>query len=188
MTPTNYTYNGLTVEFNETQKALLFAGQQKIISINNWIAELNRQLSVHLDRIAHWDNQYKNECPKINKYDDRKRCSEQAIAFRDQAYVDRAGVLATKDLTLEDLKRAQQQLNDDLILIQNQIKFEIQAQTSNVNANTQTNQNTPEAIQQRAAITAEANKLKQEQTLKIVGFVLLAGTIIALGVFLIRRL
>lgn len=188
MTPTSYTFNGQTVSFNDTQRALLFADQALIIKLNNDIAEWDRQIAVHTATANHWNNIYANECPQKQKYDDRVKCSNEAIFMRDQAYADRASVINQKQLTLEQLSRAQKQLNNDLILIQDQIKFDIQAQTSNTDTNTEINNNTPQAISDRAKITAEANKLKQEQTLKIVGFVLLAGTIIALGVFLIRRL
>lgn len=195
MNPTSYTYGGITVEFNETQKALLQADEQAINKLNLDIIEWDRQISVHQSTINYYENQLSSYCPTLAKYEDRKSCAENATFARNTGYSDRATVMTQKQYTLEQLARAKQKLNDDLILIQNQIKFQIQSQIANTTANTQgasntvaINQSNPAVIAEQIRRQAEQDKLKQEQNIKIVGFILLTVVVLTIGVISIRKI
>lgn len=185
----------LGIEFTQAEKDRLTADLNGIRYLQNLIIEYDRQISVHEGNVNHYENEYNNRCPLIDNYKDRKACSELAIANRNQSYADRASVIQAKNLIISSsLPAAQKKYADDLTDIQNRVKIQIQQnQAAQANENQDAsnlvtlNQNDPAVLQAQINASVASNKLKTEKTIKIVGFVLIAAVVVAVGWFLIRR-
>ena len=205
MNPNSYTYGGITVQFNDTQKALLDADQAQINTLNLSIIEWDRQISVHEGTYNNAVAQYNSYCPTLPravykfgvkiKDDEQGPCFDYWANVRDTAEANKNSVIAQKNLTLQEIVRAKQQLNDDLAVIQNAIKLQIQAQIANTTANTQGASNTaainassPAVLLEKQKQATEQAKLKQEQTIKIVGFILITVIVLTIGIFTIRKI
>lgn len=109
-------------EYTAEQKEILNKDQAAIAKLQQDIIEWDRQISVHLGSANFHQNKYDSYCPTIKNYSERKNCSEFEIAARDQAYSNRASVIAQKELTLQNLAKAQQKYQQDVAVFQQQIK------------------------------------------------------------------
>lgn len=194
MNETNYTYNGVTVEFTEAQKAILLADQNLITQLNNQKIDLQQQYVVQEEIINNAKNQLDNYCNTLSGFggssSPRQKCIDANNAAWNNARA-KATSIANALNTLEgQISSAIKKLNDDLIVIQNDIKLQIQAQQANIEAG-----NAPanaaaanEQALQELKNQAESAKLKQEQTIRIFGYGLLTIVVIVIAVLVIRKI
>lgn len=204
MNEQNFTYSGVTVSYSEEQKAILLADQ-------NLITQLKAQLIAHQNEyiriegiISEAKNQLDNECNKLSgfggKDSPKQKCIDYNNGIWNAAIVDRGIVSDRINANATQQASAVKKLNDDILTIQNDIKLQIQTQLSNTAAQTAAAQNEANVITAPANAAASAAatqtelmnqaataKLKQEQTIKIVGFILLAVVVITIGYFIFKK-
>ena len=207
-------YNG--VSFTEEQKSILTKDL-------NSIDELEVQLKSHQDTYNEIElkvnviisgledckkmplNQYPS--PSLNAQLEQKRnqCITTFNSRWDSLRGVQASVTSKINSTLQQIELAKKNYNDDLESIQNQIKFQIQANISNTANDTQAaqnqvtlNQNDPRLLLVKAQtesaaklkaleLQATLDKQKREAEGKMVGFILIAVAVIGLGYLAFKR-
>lgn len=204
MNPLSFTYNGTTVSYSQAQKDIIVADQ-------NLITQLNSQLAAHQNEYARLEGVINEAKSKLDNYcntlsgvggsnSPRSKCQATYNNQWDTARAQQGTVAGYITANATQTASAVKKLNDDIITIQNDIKLQIQTQQANAAAeaaaaNNQSTVSTAPAvvaanaaaIQTQLANEAAAAKLKQEQTIKVVGFVLLAIVLISVGFLLVRR-
>lgn len=213
MNENSFTYNGTTVNFTEAQKAIILADQNLITQLNNQKNALTTRYGQLEGTIAEARAKLDNYCNNLSNYGlptlqnpnpytgAKDKCIEQWNSIWTSAR-NEADNVANVEIPIKttQINSAIKKLNDDLTTIQNDIKLQIQTQQANTAAasaaagNQATIINAPAnaaAANEQALLDlknqAEAAKLKQEQTIKIFGFVLLAVVVIVVAVLLIRK-
>lgn len=203
MNETSFTYQGVTVNYSEAQKAIILADQ-------NLITQLKNQLIAHQNEIARLEgvinsakNQLDNVCnglSKIGSPSPKQACIDANNQAWDRARADQTTVYGYITANGVQQTSAVKKLNDDIATIQNDIKLQIQTQLANTAAATAAagNQATvttaPTVAMGNAAAQIEQlkneneqAKLKQEQNVKIALFGFVAVVVIVIAVLVIRR-
>lgn len=206
---TSFTYQGVTVNYSEAQKAIILADQNLIATLNAQLRALQNEYNSLEGQVAEAQSHLDNEC---NNYKDwegipprqtnrRTNCINQWngvwSSARNKQKVISESEIPTKN---SQITNATKKLNDDIATIQNDIKLQIQTQLANTAAATAAagNQATVTTAPTVAAANAAAQieqlkneneqaKLKQEQNIKIALFGFIAVVVIVIAVLVIRK-
>ncbi len=206
MNPNTFTYQGQTVSYTEDQKAIVIADQNLITqlqaNLRNYQARYSQLETIINDAIA--KTQSGGYCDSLSKFGSpspKSQCHTQYNNIWDSARAEQGTIANTIYPTINtQIASATKKLNDDITTIENDLKLQIQTQLANAAAeaaaaNAQTTVNNAPAViaansaaaQLQLANDAAAAKLKQEQNIKVAGFVLIAVVVIAIGFFVVRR-
>lgn len=199
----DYTYQGVTVSYSDAQKSIILADQQSIKNLQDQVNQLQGAIGAINDNISAYSSAVSNNphgsCYTQNYFGgwvvDQKCVDDNNAAW--QAEINHRSSVQSQIDTINnsEIPVSVKKLNDDLATIQNDIKLQIQTQIANTAANTAgaTAANIPNQSalinqQQLAALAnqATADKLKQEQNIQVIKFILVA--IVILGVtFLVAK-
>ena len=200
----SFTYNGVTVEFSEAQKAIILADQNLITKLNNQKSDLQNQNDYWSGVVNNAMNQLNTVCNTLSGFggsnSPRQKCIDSNNASWNNARAQQSTISDQLNTNATQLASAIKKLNDDTTTIQNDIKLQIQTQQANAAAATSAaaNQATVTTAPANAAAAnqqalaslqnqAQAAQLKQEQNIKIGGFIVAAIVIIVLAVLVIKR-
>lgn len=198
MNPTNYTYNGVTVNYTDAQKNLVIAAQktisdlqQQVRDIQNSYNGLEGQIQSAIAAVS--ESPYGACWSKnmFNKWIKDEGCYNSQNAFWQNGRAQQGVMQSQMDqINNVQLPQATKTLNDTITTIQNDIKLQIQAQESNSNA-----ANLPSVIAGQNAASIEAlhnqaaqDKLKQEQNIKMFGFFVVAIIVIGIVIVIIKKI
>lgn len=194
-----FTYNGVTVSYTEAQKAIILADQNLITTLQNDLANYKNSYNFQEGLINEAKDHLDNEC---NRYYGARRtnCQAQWNNQWDNARANQATIIGYIDTNNSQSLSATKKLNDDLIVIQNDIKLQIQTQLANTAAataaaNNQVNvstapTNAAAANEQALADLqnkAEAERLKSERQTKMFTFGAITLVIIVIAVLIIKK-
>lgn len=218
--PASYTFNNITVNLNDTQKALLDSDLQtintlsaKIISLQNQRATWETTIYDAQNALAHCKdslNAWLNDPATIaglvvspfifgpirqSKENAAQQCIDNNNATWSNARAQQAAIDGQIAQTNTDITNAKNNFNNDLTAIQDAIKLQIQSQVANSAAATQNasniagiNASNPQLLIQQAQSAEAIAKAKQDKQTKLVEFGIVAGVIIIIGIFVIKKL
>ena len=196
---TSYTYNGTTISFSATDQAMLDGDIKKI---NDEVTVLGNLLSLKSafdsDEV-YWDNQppsYEKDNALHQLIQERTKVNSDIATSKQLLNID-----PSTDLNKVYTYSYVTAYNNDLIQVQNNIKFQIQTQQSNQNAANQNtvnanslNNNTPAAIAQQNALNASlqaqqiaAASAKSAQTQKYLLFGFVVVVIAGLAYIILKK-
>lgn len=188
MNPT-YTYNG--VSYTDDQKNLILADQKVISDLQSQVRgyendnlRLDGEINNYMAAVASNGSCY-NLSGVGGNLSARQKCIDSNNNAWSQARNDQSANTGRINSLNSDIQTATTKLNNDIITIQNDIKFQIQAQTSNVNAS-----NSPATISGQNALALQniknqADKEKEKQ--KLVGFGIAALLIFGIVYVLVSK-
>lgn len=210
---TSFTYNGTTVSFTSDQQAIL---NSDVVKINNEVSNLNSLLQIQLqlnqslqskqkdldqaNLVLKSDNPFtpgvvhSSHIAAVNAITNEVNSLNTQIDNNNQSIS-----LSKKNLNINpDTDQSETYptsfvtaYNKDLVAIQDQIKFQIQAQQANQNAANQNTQNQVLISQNNPSLITQANQLKaqsSEQTKKYVLFGFVIVVVIIAGIVIIKKL
>lgn len=192
---TSYTYNGTTVEYTEAQKAIILADMNLIAQLKEKKNNIQNSYNVAESQVNEAKSHLDNDCPKLNNFPnkDKDKCMDYWNGIWNNARATQTQILTLEIPTVDQqIASATKKLNDDIATIQNDIKLQIQAQQSNVSAQTTvstapiTAQAQAQAQIQALKNQAEKEKLESERKTKMFQFGVVAVVIIVIAVFALR--
>lgn len=186
------------VSFSEEQKATLQKDLDLIDSITAYIAGLNQQYSQEEDKINNAKSQLDYLCNKLNGQQ-RSNCINKNNAQWDHSRSVQARIINDINVKKEALKAAEKNYNDDLDAIQNAIKFQIQASSTNVQSQVTVNQNDPRILLLKAKaeeaaklkaleLQATLDKQKRDSQVEVFGFITIVIVASIIGYFSLKKL
>lgn len=210
---TSFTYNGTTVSFTSDQQAIL---NSDVVKINNEVSNLNSLLQIQLQLNQSLQSKQKDldQANLVLKSDNpfTPQVVHSAHIATVNAITNEVNSLNTQiDNNNQSISLSKKNLNinpdtdqsetyptsfvtaynKDLVAIQDQIKFQIQAQQANQNAANQNTQNQVLISQNNPSLITQANQLKaqsSEQTKKYVLFGFIIVVVIIAGIVIIKKL
>lgn len=201
MADTSYMGVAFTAEQNYTL-------QTDLNDIDNAISQLNIARGQYNSAKADYETALNRDCGerKLGRYKEYDNCMDG----RNKDMEEYQGIMNSADASVttwtENLRIAKENYNDDLYSIQNAIKLQIQAQTSNTTTSTQLaqnqltlQQNDPRVLLQKAESEAAAkiksmelqatlDKQKRESNVKIIIFVSVVIVVGLIGWYVIKKI
>lgn len=202
MNPQVFTYSGVTVSYTEAQKAIVLADQNLLTNLAGRLSDNRQNYDRYEAAVIEAKDKLDNYCNTLkgNWGQDRKECIDTWNNIWNNsrnAQTELNNEMATINTQIAS---ATKKLNDDINTIENDIKLQIQTQlantaAANAAAANQANVSTAPIIaagnvaatQTQLANEAAAAKLKQQQNIKVVEFIIIAVMVIAIGYFIFKR-
>lgn len=182
------------VQFTSEQQGIL---SSDLAAIDFAINSVNNAQAGYNSAKANYDSEYSRSCgerkvPNITSYDNCMKSRQDNMAYYSQQMGQYEGMLNAANASLAI---ARQNYNDDLASIQNSIKLGIQASIATSTASAQAaqnivsiQQNDPALLSEKLKLQATLDSQKREQTVKIVGFIVIATVVVFVGWYVIKKL